>query len=263
LVFDDPPGDIDRVAFTASVAFRSGCFTAPRTEEVDGLKRKLNRDALRLLAQGSELAAEMEGDCMSALRLEPEVLTRCFGGFRLWGSYGLKQLDLTDCQVEDLSPLASLSNVTALNLKINSIGDINPLASLVNLELLNLANTELDDLTHLAALVKLRTLDLDDTQVAELYHLSQLTDLQQLHLARTAVDDVTSLAALLSLKWLDLSGTPVVDLTPLTQLPNLRELTLSNRSDRSPLNDLIESERLTILEFRVMFLCLKSQTISF
>ena len=47
-------------------------------------------------------------------------------------------------EITDVSPLASLTNLTTLNLSDNRISDVSPLASLTNLTWLNLMRNPLD-----------------------------------------------------------------------------------------------------------------------
>ena len=58
-------------------------------------------------------------------------------------------------EVTDISPLASLTNLSRLDLTGNEISDLSPLASLTNLTKLTLTGNEISDLSPLSALTGL------------------------------------------------------------------------------------------------------------
>ena len=57
----------------------------------------------------------------------------------------LEELDLSDCGVSDITPLAGLTNLTWLDLSSNSISDLTPLSGLTGLTYLNLSGNPIPD----------------------------------------------------------------------------------------------------------------------
>lgn len=115
-----------------------------------------------------------------------------------WPRWGSRSM------VTDLTPLAHLAELEALNLYVRAGTDLDPLSRLPKLRELHLQFERESDLTPLARLVNLELLDLSDTPVSDLRPLSRMTGLQVL----------------------DLSDTQVRDLSPLLGLPNLEVLAL-------------------------------------
>lgn len=135
-------------------------------------------------------------------------------------------LDFHLTELNDLRPLAGLTNLQTLNLKETRVSDVLPLAALRSMQRLDLMGTQVSDLGAVAALDKLQNIDLDGTQVSDLRPLASLKGLRSLDLQGTQVSDITALAGLLNLKSLDLGSTQVSDLMPLANLVNLLTLDL-------------------------------------
>jgi len=140
----------------------------------------------------------------------------------------LKELDLSNTQVTDLSPLSGLNQMNALYLRNTQVTDLSPLSGLNYLNRLFLSNTQVTDLSPLSGLNQLNILDLSETQVTDLSPLSGLNQLKELDLSDTQVTDLSVLSGLNQLKELDLSDTQVTDLSVLSGLNQLNSLNLSN-----------------------------------
>ncbi len=91
-------------------------------------------------------------------------------------------LDLGLRQIRDLSPLASLTHVTSLNLSGNQIIDIQPLAELKNLTFLLLSDNQITDLSPLQNLNYLNSVMVDRNQIQALPPLPNLKQLNALGL---------------------------------------------------------------------------------
>ena len=155
----------------------------------------------------------------------------------LAGLTNLQDLGLTGTQVSDVTPLAGLTNLQHLVLTGTQVSDVAPLAGLTNLRDLSLRDTQVSDVTPLAGLTNLQDLGLGSTQVSDVTPLAGLTNLRDLSLRDTQVSDVTPLAGLTNLRRLDLAYTSVSDVTPLAGLTNLQHLVLvgTQVSDVTPL----------------------------
>jgi NACHT domain/Leucine Rich repeats (2 copies) len=91
----------------------------------------------------------------------------------------------------------------------SAVQNVTPLANLTNLHWLDLSGTQVADAAPLANLTNLISLDLSGTPVADLTPLGDLTNLQWLYLAGTPVAGSLPLANLTKLRLLDLSVTQV------------------------------------------------------
>ncbi len=150
--------------------------------------------------------------------------------------------------ITDLSPLAGLTELTALNLMGTGATDLTPISGLTGLEELDLANPDLADLSPLAGLTGLKILYLDDgnmvsSAITDLSPLAGLTDLEGLYIpAKSNYTDFSPLAGMVHLKELIMmgsqsDGTNSIDsLDFLTNLKDLERLRISVRScDLSPI----------------------------
>lgn len=142
-------------------------------------------------------------------------------------------------QISDLSPLASLSNLTTLNIEGRRIEDLSPLATMTNLTTLNLGFNWISDLSSLASLTNLTRLTLEGNVISDLSPLADLTSLRELNLAANQVSDLSPLANLKRLRKLNLAANQISDLSALANLSNLTELQLWGNQiiDLSPLLD--------------------------
>ena len=141
----------------------------------------------------------------------------------------LTSLDLRNCHLIDISPLAELSNLTSLQLVDDLVTfDITPLTHLTKLISLRLALPELSDINELSKLKNLEKLDLS--------YGFELTNIQ-------------SLAFLKKLSWLSLEEcTELTDLTPLSELTALRYLDLSNCESITDVSPLAELNQLQFVD---------------
>jgi hypothetical protein len=99
--------------------------------------------------------------------------------------HDIRQLSLSDNQITDLTPLASLSNLESLILCRNKISDLTPLANLTNLYCLSLSFNQITDVTPLAGLINLGngplgggSLELHDNQITDFTPLVNLVHLR-------------------------------------------------------------------------------------
>ncbi len=144
------------------------------------------------------------------------------------------ELDLSNTELTDVSPLAGLTGLQTLWLHNTQVSDLSPLAGLSGLQTLYLGNTQVSDLSPLARLTGLQTLYLNYTQVSDVSPLAGLTGLQRLRLDFTPVSDVSPLAGLTGLRKLDLDNTQVLDVSPLAGLTGLQLLYVDEGVDTGP-----------------------------
>jgi Leucine-rich repeat (LRR) protein/MinD-like ATPase involved in chromosome partitioning or flagellar assembly len=165
----------------------------------------------------------------------------------------LTELDLSGTSLSDVSPLSGLGSLAKLSLTSTAVRDLSPLNGLTDLYWLDLQFTPVSDLSPLKDLPKLDDLLLASTMVEDLTALRDFKSLSLLYLASTKVTDLTPLQGQTNLYTLDVSSTLVSDLTPLKNLTYLHYLRLSatHVSDVAPLKDLTSLEELNLADTKV------------
>jgi Leucine-rich repeat (LRR) protein len=162
----------------------------------------------------------------------------------------LEDLQLFDCEVEDLSAIGQLSGLKRLSLYHSDVKDLAPLASLKRLDYLNLSMTNVSSISALASLDSLSSLDLSFVDnVSDLRPLSRLSTLEVLELTQTPrIEDIGSLAGLTSLRSLTLDSTRIKSLKPLARLTSLETLSVQDTAvtDLSPLSGLSSLQSLDV-----------------
>ncbi|MBC2262875.1 leucine-rich repeat domain-containing protein, partial [Listeria sp. FSL L7-0091] len=110
------------------------------------------------------------------------------------GMSSLEHLYVINCNMVDISPLAYLENLTALDISLNQISDLTSLANLTNLTYLRIAGNQISDLTPLAGLTQLIDLDVSNNQISDVSPLADLTNILYLEVSRNQISDISSLA---------------------------------------------------------------------
>jgi internalin A len=179
---------------------------------------------------------------------------------------GLEALLITDAEVNDLSPLSSLSklqhvsfsgcNITAdlstlsdlpslqgLAISASQVSDLSPISNLTRLRELYLTNpggVGLSDLSMFSHLTNLTSLNLSGNKIQDISLLSNRTQLTDLDISYNEVRDISPLSSLTNLTGLRLDSNQISDITPLSKLTNLTTLDLSDNqiSDVAPLSQL-------------------------
>jgi internalin A len=91
-------------------------------------------------------------------------------------------LQLQRQRISDVSPIASLNNVTWLLLSSNDIRDVRPLATMTRLTKLELAFNQIEDVKPLVSLTNLYSLYLNGNRIRDVEPLANLTKLDFLTL---------------------------------------------------------------------------------
>ena len=150
------------------------------------------------------------------------------------GYYGQKK-------IEDITPLAGLTQLTKLDLSGHNIKDIKPLAGLTQLKDLSLNNTELiHDLAPISGLKHLIHLSLWNNKIRDITQLAELTQLISLRIFMNEISDITPVANLKQLIHLDISMNEISDITAIANLTQLTGLRLKTNqiSDITPITNL-------------------------
>ena len=143
----------------------------------------------------------------------------------------LTELYLYDSHsISDISPVASLINLTSLGLGGNPISDISPVAGLTNLTSLGLGHNQISDISLVADLTNLTSLGLGHNPISDISPVAGLTNLTSLGLGHNPISDISPVAGLTNLTSLYLRGNPISDISPVAGLTNLTSLYLGENS---------------------------------
>ena len=135
---------------------------------------------------------------------------------------GLISMDLTEGDISDLSPLASLTSLRQLEFDRNEIRDVGPLASLTEMTHLDLYNNLITDISPLRGLTKLRLLDVHfNTQwdgtggITDVSVVRNMPELVKLDICSNKIlEDISPVEGLKKLQILDFSDNAVFDYRP-------------------------------------------------
>ena len=158
------------------------------------------------------------------------------------GLRNLWALDIGGNLVSDLSPVAGLTNLAKINIGNNKISDLSPLEGLKNLEYFKSWNNFLSDLSPLMKLPNLWNIDIcgGDPDISVLKDAKNLKELY-LNFCGVSDTDLSTLANLTNLTHLSVAANKrLSDISPLAGLTNLEWLNLRecDISDISPLSGL-------------------------
>lgn len=156
--------------------------------------------------------------------------------------------DISGLSPVDASPLAGLTNLRRLDLEDVKLTDISPLAGLTNLTHLDLNGNNITDISPLAGLTKLDYLSLHMNEIVDISPVQGLTNLTDLHLSNNDIIDISPLAGMTNLTILYLSSNNIINISPLAGLTKLENLSIGSNewSDVSPLAGLINLRELSI-----------------
>ena len=124
----------------------------------------------------------------------------------------LRELWISGYRINDITPLAKMTQLTKLNLNSNLVSDIAPLADL------RLADNYINDLKPLAGLTGLRVLRLSENRVTDIAPLAGLTALQHVRFDSNRITRIEPLAGLKDPRWIQLNRNSVVDIAPLVAI---------------------------------------------
>ena len=161
----------------------------------------------------------------------------------------LSRLNLGDSgrwgnRISDLSPLAGLVNLRNLSIWDNPVSDLSPLKGLKNLTRLVFSRTQVSDLSPIAGLINLRTLDFNVGNVSDLSPIAGLINIEYLGFPGNNVSDLSAIAGFVNLKTLYFWGNNVSDISPIAGLFNL----VTFGSWGNPISDLSPFAGLTKIE---------------
>lgn len=176
----------------------------------------------------------------------------------------LKTLELTACELRDVSGIEKLTELTHLNLDENRLLDVTPISSLRNLTYLNLAGNEtffdtsyeIEGFAELANLTNLEYFAVSGSglpMMEDVSLLSEMRGLRELYLYDAGIKELTGIADLENLVYLNLRANDVCDLQPLEGMKDLEYLNLRENgvSDLTPLEHCTSLKILNLLATKV------------
>ncbi|MGF1521258.1 MAG: CHAT domain-containing protein [Leptolyngbyaceae cyanobacterium] len=146
----------------------------------------------------------------------------------------LNTLYLAQNQITDIGPLSSLNQLTNLYLLDNQITNIRPLEQLENLNTLYLDNNQIEDLSPIIDLQSLEILYANSNRIQDISPIANLQNLKQLYLAINQIETVAALQPLQQLTHLDLGANQITNVDALAPLTRLTELGLNTNYITDP-----------------------------
>lgn len=129
------------------------------------------------------------------------------------------------CHGYMISSLEGIQHFTSVNrLMIVSAGvtDLTPLASMSQLTLLDVWDNNVSSLSSITGLTQLEALIVGGNPITDVTPLSQFTSLKELALPNSSLTDLSVLAPLTQLEFVDIGQNPIQDYSALNHLPNLK-----------------------------------------
>lgn len=145
------------------------------------------------------------------------------------------ELDLSGCDVHDISLLSVCTKLKKLDLSDNSISDISALVDIPELAELDLSNNRISDISPLMSVSKLTYLNLAGNRIKSVAALQDLTSITELNLSSNELGGIAAVGRLTNLKtlWMDDTGLKDASLEELYGLKNLKKLSIKDNSELS------------------------------
>lgn len=145
------------------------------------------------------------------------------------------ELDLSGCDVHDITLLSACTKLEKLDLSDNSISDISALVDLPNLKELDISNNRISDISPLMSVPKLEYLNLSGNRIKSVAALQDLSGLTELNVSGNELGSIAAIGRLTNLKtlWMDKVGLSDADLEELYNLKNLKKLSIKDNADLS------------------------------
>ncbi len=177
------------------------------------VRRKLQRDA------GTLTQADLKTiKSINLSQAQTDSLDPCV--FPLFT--GVKDMFLGRGELDDLAPLAPLSQLITLRASLNKVSDLKPLETMTKMDRLDLSHTAIHDISSLANMLALTELQLDGTEVVDLTPLANIKTLERLSIRNTPVVDLSPLKNAKKLRYVYIEGSPIGDTNVLNAISGLK-----------------------------------------
>lgn len=103
----------------------------------------------------------------------------------------LRELDLSDCSIENLEGIQYATNLNSLNLSKNEIVDATLLSHLSRLTNLELSENRIEDVSFLTNLKKLKSIGLDGNNISIINNLKSLKNLSLINISNNKIKDLS------------------------------------------------------------------------
>ena len=140
----------------------------------------------------------------------------------------IETLDLAGNSVEDLSPLAGLHSLKSLHLENNKISDLSPISGLTGLDHLDLCGNFLTDISDLKDLKSLKMLDIRENFISDISVLEDKVLMTDLFMGSNQISDISCLAGMTGLNYLNISYNEIEDISVVGNMTDLRVLTMTS-----------------------------------
>ncbi|MEI9917346.1 MAG: leucine-rich repeat domain-containing protein [Bacteroidota bacterium] len=142
--------------------------------------------------------------------------------------------------IQNIEPLARLTNLQKLNISGTKISDLTPIRNLTELQEVDLSRSAVKDIAVLKYASKISKLNLENTGISDLSVVKKMTSLQVLNARGTKTNDLTGIIDLTTLTNVDVSKTQITSLAPFQNLTAIQVLDVSSNaiSDLAPLTNL-------------------------
>lgn len=184
-------------------------------------------------AQLKQLKEKLPGCIIYSDDAKEDVLEIKLGGKTFKSD--VTELNLSGCNVRDISALSVCTKLKKLDLSNNSISSISALVDIPGLTELDLSNNKITDISPLMSVTALEYLNLSGNNVKSVAALRELTGLRELNLSGNPLSGISAVSKLVSMKtlWLDNVGLKDTDLSGLYSLKALKRLSIKDNANLS------------------------------
>lgn len=142
----------------------------------------------------------------------------------------LRELQIYENNITDLSPLTGLTELTSLSVFKNNVSDLTPLKGLVNLQTLYLRSNDISDITPLAGLTDITNLDLSDNHISDISALSGMKSMRLLKLNDNEIEDISPLGNMSFIDRIHIQNNRISDINPLWRMTETTEIYAENNN---------------------------------
>jgi hypothetical protein len=153
----------------------------------------------------------------------------------------LDSLEATEVEISSLEGIQSLTGLEHLVLWGNFIEDLSPLAGLIRLRALDVGWNAISDVGPLAGLTALEVLSIRENTIRDLGVLSGLTELENLDVSYNEISDIDAIRGMTALNTLRVYGNPITDISAMRGLTELYELHVHEMPDIETFQPLIDN----------------------
>ncbi|WP_300686887.1 leucine-rich repeat domain-containing protein [Chryseobacterium sp.] len=166
----------------------------------------------------------------------------------------LKRLDLCGTNIQDTSPLESLTHLEELYIGSSSrLYEVNGLEGLKSLHHLDTSYSRIDSIEKVRVNENIQSLNLEGTKIKKITHLEQFPNLQSLNLESTLVEKIEGMDTLKNLKEFLISTYRIKRIEGLESLTGLEvlDLNFNKISKIEGLDNLTNLKRLSLNENQI------------